>query len=155
MSLTFEQIMLTAYRTNFYLGQFGLANNNDGNGVFISFWTVPNVTQPTNEEVMALDTPALELLFNFYTFIDDGTPLLVNYIDSVAQQKQYFNAVSCATYATSTNTTWQSEAVAFISWRDAVYTYVIAQEALMQSGARTIPTFAEFQSELPVIAWPS
>jgi hypothetical protein len=155
MSLTFEQIMLTAYRTNFLLGQFSLANYNDGNGVVISSWNVPGVTQPTVQEVMALDTPTMESLYNFYAFIDAGTPLLEAYIDNVATQEQYNDAVSCASYVNSTNATWKAQATAFIAWRDSVYTYVIAQETLMQSGARSIPTFAEFQTELPVITWPS
>lgn len=155
MSLTFEQILITAYRQNFALGQFSMADFNDGNGIVISSWNVPNVTQPTHDEVMALDTPSLEASFNFYAFVDTGTPLLASYIDSVAQQEQYNDAVSCASYINSTNNTWKAQASAFIAWRDSVYTYVIAQEALMQSGARTIPTFAEFETELPVIAWPS
>jgi hypothetical protein len=155
MSLTFEQIMLTAYRSNFLLGQFTLADYNDGNGVVIASWNVPDVTEPTHDQVMALDTPTLESLFSFYAFIDAGEPLLAAYIDSVAQQQQYASAVSCASYVTSTNTTWQAQAVAFIAWRDSVYDYVIAQEALMQNGTRTIPTFTEFKTELPVISWPS
>ncbi len=153
MSLTFVQILITAYRDNFQLGQFSLSDNNDGNGPFISRWNVPNISQPTYEEVMQLDTPSLEALFNFYTFVDEGTPLLATYIDNVAQQKQYKDAVSCASYINSTNATWKAQATTFIAWRDSVYTYVIAQETLMQNGSRTIPTFAEFQSELPIISW--
>ena len=153
--MTFEEIMLTVYRQQFQQGLFGLADYNDGNGTVISNWNVPNVTQPIHDQVMSLDTPALELLFNFYAFITAGEPLLANFVDSVAQQQQYNDAVSCASYVNSTNATWKAQGTAFIAWRDSVYTYVIAQEALMQSGSRTIPTFAEFQTELPVIAWPS
>lgn len=154
MSLTFEQIIHTAYRTNFLAGQITLTDYGDGNGLVISTWNVPGVTQPTHSAVMALDTPSLETLFNFYTFIDTGEPLLVCFIDSVAQQKQFDNAISCSSYANSTNLTWKAQALAFIAWRDAVYNYVIAQESLMQNGTRTIPTFAAFQLELPVIVWP-
>ena len=134
MSLTFVQILITAYRDNFQLGQFSLSDNNDGNGPFISSWNVPNISQPTYEEVMQLDTPTLESLFNFYTFVDEGTPLLAAYIDNVAQQKQYKDAVSCASYINSTNTTWKGQATSFITWRDLVYNYVLAQETLMQNG---------------------
>jgi hypothetical protein len=153
MSLSFQQIILTAYRANFILGQFTLADYNDGNGIVISNWNVPNVTQPNHDAVMALDTPTLEALFNFYAFVDAGTPLLAAYVDSVARQQQYNDAVSCASYVNSSNATWKAQAETFIAWRDSVYAYVIAQEALMQNGARTIPTFAEFQTELPVIVW--
>jgi hypothetical protein len=155
MSLTFQQIMLTAYRAEFYLNQFSLADNNDGNGVFISSWTVPNVTQPSHDEVMALDTPALEASFNYYSFQDTGMPLLDSYIDSVAQQKNYANAVACSSYLNSTVAAWSAQATTFIAWRDAVYNYAIAQFALMEAGTRTVPTFAEFQTELPVITWPA
>ena len=153
--MTFGQILLTAYRQQFSQGLCGLADYNDGNGVVIGFWNVPSVPQPTYEQVMALDNPTLEALFNFYAFVDGGTPLLAAYVDSVARQQQYNDAVSCASYINSTNAIWKAQAETFIAWRDAVYTYVIAQETLMQTGARTIPTFAEFQTELPVIAWPA
>lgn len=154
MSLTFEQILITAYRQNFALGQFTMADFNDGNGVVISRWNVPNVTQPSHDEVMALDTPTLEELFNFYAFVDAGTPLLAAYVDGVARQQQYNDAVSCASYVNSTNATWKAQAETFIAWRDSVYTYVITQETLMQNGSRSIPSFEDFKTELPVITWP-
>lgn len=40
-------------------------------------------------------------------------------------------------------------------WRDAVWTYVYEQLALVQAGQRTQPTIAEFIAELPAIVWPA
>jgi hypothetical protein len=99
--------------------------------------------------------PALQSQFDLQYFQSAGTPQLVDYIDSVAQKRQYESAFSCASYINSGVASWKSEAISFIAWRDEVYNYAIAQEALMQSGARTVPTFAEFETELPLIVWPS
>jgi hypothetical protein len=141
-----------------YPGQFALKNvafGQDGNSpIFITKWSVPNVAEPTVESLIA-QIPLLQKQFDLLYFQSVGTPQLVSYIDSVAQKRQYENAVSCASYANSGVASWKAEASAFIAWRDSVYNYAIAQEALMQSGTRTVPTFAEFQTELPLIVWPS
>jgi hypothetical protein len=139
-----------------YPGQFALKNvafGQDGNSpIFITKWNVPSVAEPTVESLIA-QIPALQNQFDLQYFVANGTPALAALIDSVAQQKKYANAVSCASYASSTIPAWQAQAIAFIAWRDSVFTYVIAQESLMQSGSRTIPTFEEFQTELPLIVW--
>ena len=141
-----------------YPGQISLGNilfGQDVNGLlFITKWTVPDVDEPTIEQIEAM-APIYQNQFDLACFVSDGTPALAKYIDSVAQQRQYTDAVSCASYVTSTNAAWAAQAVAFIAWRDTVYDYVITQEALMASGARPVPTFAEFETELPVIVWPS
>ena len=138
-----------------YPGQVALGNVTFGqgdNGIVINSWTVPNQPQPTVESLEA-QIPFLQAQFDLSYFLTNGTPQLAAFVDAVAQQKQYSDAVSCASYINSSVANWKGEATTFIAWRDSVYNYVIAQEELMQSGARTIPTFAEFQSELPVIAW--
>lgn len=140
-----------------YPGQFELGNltvGQDGTNIFITMWKVPNVAQPTTVELEAM-IPSLQNQFDLTYFVTQGAPQLAAFVDSVAQQQQYADGVSCASYINSTNNVWKAQAEAFIAWRDSVYTYVIAQEALMQSGARSIPAFAEFQTELPVIAWPA
>lgn len=151
--MNFEQIITTYYASQFSQGLFGLAYS--GEDIVISFWNVPDVPQPSHEEVMALDTPELEHMYQFYRFIDAGTPLIAAYVDAVAREKNYDTAVSCASYVSSTIPAWQAQAVAFVAWRDSVYSYCIAQETLMQTGARSIPTFEEFKTELPVMVWPS
>jgi hypothetical protein len=149
-----EQILTTVYATQFAQGLFGMADYNDGQGVVIEFWNVPNIQQPTHEQILAMDTPQLEQQYLFLQTYNQFVPLLSAYIDSVAQQKQYGNAASCATYINSTNSQWKNEATAFIAWRDSVYIYAIAQYNLMESGQRSIPTFAQFEAELPLIVWP-
>jgi hypothetical protein len=154
MSMNVEQILTTVYATQFAQGLFGMADYNDGKGVVIQFWNVPNVPQPTQEQILAMDTPQLEQQYLFNQTYASFVPQLAKYIDTVAQGKQYDDGVSCASYFNSTVTQWKNEATTFIAWRDAVYNYAIAQYALMESGQRTVPTFPEFQSELPVITWP-
>ena len=141
-----------------YPWQLSLGNvtfGQDGNKpIFITSWNVPNQPEPTVESLLA-QIPALQNQFDLNYFINTGAPQLAAYVDSIAQQKQYADAVSCASYVNSTNAIWKSQATAFIAWRDSVYNYAVAQETLMQNGSRTIPAFAEFKNELPVITWPS
>lgn len=76
------------------------------------------------------------------------------HVDAVAGQRQYTDAVSIATYVSSTNEQWAAEASAFIAWRDSVWLYAFAELAKAEGGQRTIPTIDEFIGELPVIEWP-
>ena len=140
-----------------YPGQSDLGNvtvGQDGNNIFITMWKVPNEPQPTTEKLLAM-IPSLQNQFDLTYFVTNGTPLIAAYCDSVAQEKQYDSAVSCASYVSSTIVSWREQALAFVAWRDSVYSYAIAQEQLMQSGKRSIPTFEEFKTELPDIVWPS
>ncbi len=140
-----------------YPGQVELKNvifGQDGNNpIFILSWNIPDVPEPTVEWLEA-QIPSLQAQFDLSYFVSVGTPQLVAYIDSVAQQRQYNDTLSCISYLNSSVDTWKQEAQVFSAWRDSVYTYVIAQEALMQSGQRPIPSFETFKTELPVITWP-
>lgn len=122
--------------------------------IFITSWNVAGIEKPTEEYLESL-IPDYQYEFDLDYFINYGIPMLEQYIDSVAQQRQYGNAVSCASYANSTVLKWNNESNVFIAWRDAVYTYALAQQELMQNRLRTIPLFEEFQTELPVINWPT
>lgn len=140
-------------------GQVVLADQNDGNGPFISLWNVPGITQPTTDDIASFQAdPSVQAAYQAElnnNLINSYTIQLQEYIDSVAQQKQYDNAISCISYINSTVQLWKDQAAAFIAWRDSVYNYVIAQEALMLSGSIPVPTFTQLQSELPVITWPT
>ena len=140
-----------------YPGQWALGNVTFGEDVtgpiFITSWNVPNQKQPDFASLEA-QIPQLQAQFDLSYFTTIGTPQLAAYIDSIAHQKQYDNAVSLATYINSTAPSWIAEAKNFLLWRDAVYNYAIAQIALMPSGQRRVTTFTEFQSELPLIVWP-
>lgn len=140
-----------------YPGQFDLGNISFGQDttgpIFITKWAVDNVPMPTIEELTNQIT-TYQAQFDYDYFVEFGTSLLNDYVDSVAQQKNYSSSSTCASYINSSNQQWKNEASTFISWRDSVYSYVIAQQLLMKNGSRSIPTFNEFKIELPIIVWP-
>jgi hypothetical protein len=75
-------------------------------------------------------------------------------IDAVAKYKSYNNAVSCASYATSTNVAWKEEADAFVAYRDSVYEYAIDYMNRAESGAIANPSKEDYMSNFPVMVWP-
>jgi len=154
MALTFQQILISTYPNEFKQGLFRFTYV-DGQ-IIIDSWNVPNVPQPTYEQVMALDTPQLENAYNIKAFFDIFPQFLQNYIDSVAIARQYDDSFACISYLNSSNANWAADAKAFNSWRDSVWNYVIAQQALIEAGARPIPTDIEsLLKELPAMTWPS
>lgn len=74
------------------------------------------------------------------------------HVDAVARQRGYSSAVSCASYRDSTNATWAAEAAAFIAWRDAVWSQVVA---LLNNVPSPAPTVEAVIAGLPAIAWPT
>jgi hypothetical protein len=141
-----------------YPGQIELNNIgfviNMGKDISISHWSVPGVTEPTITDLEAM-MPEFQKQFDLLYFVNTGPQQLLLYLDSIAQQRQYDSAISCASYVSSTVPAWKEEADTFIAWRDSVFSYTIAQVELMQSGQRTVPTFEEFKTELPEMFWPS
>lgn len=152
--MTFEEILLTVFAKEFNDGLFGLADKNDGKGIVIDYWKVPNVPQPTHDEVIAMDTPELERVYAISNAFLLASKYIDNLLDTTAQSKQYGSAVACASYATSTDTQWKSEAGVFIAWRDQVFIYSITVQNEVISGERPIPTLEEFITGLPQIVWP-
>lgn len=154
MALTFEQIITTYYADEFQQGLFGLAYNNSGE-IVIDFWNVPNVPEPTRQEIMDLGTPELEFQYNLKQFFLQFAPFIQNYIDSIAIQRGYGNSLYCLSYINSSNTKWLNDATAFNAWRDAVWSYIDSQQVLIENGTRPIPTdMNDLIGELPVISWP-
>lgn len=151
--MTIRDICKYAYPNQVESGNI-LFGQNMNDPIFITYWNVNNVNQPTDEELNAM-IKNYQSQFDLDYFLSCGKPMLENYIDSIAQQKLYNNAISCISYLNSSVATWKAEAEAFSAWRDSVYNYVIQQESLMKSGLRTIPTFDAFKLELPVILWPT
>jgi len=76
-------------------------------------------------------------------------------LDAKAQEKQYDNGFTVASYVVSTNPIWKAEAEAFVAWRDAVWGYALAELDKVQSGTREIPTLEAFLEELPPFEWPT
>lgn len=78
---------------------------------------------------------------------------LQNFLDKKASEKQYNSALSIATYVSSTNPQWKTEADAFIVWRDEVFVYALGVlNAVEQGGAR--PSIDDFLAGLPQLTWP-
>lgn len=125
---------------------------NDGNGCFIEDWKITDVIQPTFEELNTLQTQYSSQYINSQ-FQSQGTIAIQNLLDTTAQSKQYTDALSCISYATSTNTTWQQEAIVFIAWRDAIYASAIAMFTQIESAAIQAPTIEQFLSGLPKLTW--
>lgn len=154
MTMRYEDILLTVYEDEFKAGQFSMSYDAEGNFSLTS-WTVPGVPQPTNLEILALETPEVQHLFACNQFFVSFYPLLNNYFTSVAQQRNYYSELSCISYFNSTNAQWQSESEAFSMWRDAAWIYVLEQRQDIIDGIRPIPeTMSGLLGELPAMVWP-
>lgn len=75
-------------------------------------------------------------------------------IDETARAKQFNDGVTLASYGNSTNALWAAQALAFIAWRDQVWTYCYSQLADVEAGQRPQPIVSELLGELPEITWP-
>jgi hypothetical protein len=80
------------------------------------------------------------------------TAAIEAHVEATARARGYTSAVSCATYAASTIPAWQAEGVAFIAWRDAVWTAALAMLAAVQAGD-AIPESPI--AGLPEMVWPA
>lgn len=87
--------------------------------------------------------------------IEDYKTAIVARLDATAQSRLYDNAVSIATYVSSTIPAWAIEAMSFVTWRDAVWAYAYTELDKVMAGEREQPSVEELISELPVIAWPA
>jgi len=153
--MTFYEIITTVYASQWALNQFTLGDANDGKGAFITSWSVPNVTQPTHAEVMAMETPDIAFEYAYTDFLSAYLAQLRGLIDGVARQKNYDDAISCVSYVSSSDLKWRIEAETFSAWRDAVWNYLYAQQVLILNKSRPIPSIEELNAELPVISWPN
>lgn len=116
-------------------------------------WDVPNVPEPTVEELEA-EIPQYQRQFDVETFkknIDTKVSALLN---STAQSRGYSDSQSIVGYVNSTNTQWQAEAKAFIAWRDEVWALTFAAIELFESETGELPSIDDFIASLPEIAWP-
>lgn len=83
-----------------------------------------------------------------------------NAIDALILSKakgKYNSVVSCITYLNSSNPQWRAEAQAFLSYRDAVWLYVIGELAKVELGTRTLPTPEDAVAEIELLypmVWP-
>lgn len=76
------------------------------------------------------------------------------HINQVAKDRQYDDGVSLASYITSTNTQWKTEAETFVAWRDSVWAYAFNLMTQVQAGTAPQPSIEELINQLPQIIWP-
>lgn len=67
-------------------------------------------------------------------------------LDAKAQERNYDDGHTIATYVNSTIQGWAAEAQAFVAWRDAVWVYAFTEMAKVESGEREAPTPEQFCS---------
>ena len=141
-----------------YPGQFESGNVSfyyDENDVInISLWTVPNEPQPTNEQLMAWGE-SNQREVNLYIQSELCGPQIQDLIELTAKNKGFVDAVTCASYINSTNTTWHSDASCFISWRDATWNYAYTLYATLSGNDEPIPSIEEVIAGVPAIVWPN
>jgi hypothetical protein len=86
--------------------------------------------------------------------VADYSDAIQHHIDTAARSRGYRDGFALAGYVTSTIQGWAEEAIAFIAWRDAVWSHAYVELAKVQGGWRPQPTISELIAELPTIQWP-
>jgi hypothetical protein len=76
------------------------------------------------------------------------------HIHAVARSRGYDDGVSLASYDNDPNPVFSGEAMAFKTWRSAVWVFVAQRMAEVQAGAPA-PTLSGIVAELPVMEWRS
>jgi hypothetical protein len=76
-------------------------------------------------------------------------------LDAFARTRGYDGILSACTYVASTNSKFAAEGQYCVQVRDATWAkcYEILND--VQSGQRPIPTWEEFEAELPILQWPN
>lgn len=82
------------------------------------------------------------------------TNVIQRRLDTFAQTRGYDNALSAASYATSTDEKFRAEGQYIVEARDATWAaaYVILDDVLAEK--RPIPTEEELLAEMPELVWP-
>lgn len=74
-------------------------------------------------------------------------------LDATAQQRNYDNGVSLASYANSTIDKFREEALSFIAWRDNVWNTCYHYLDLFNKGEWTFTSIDDFLAILPTFNW--
>lgn len=75
------------------------------------------------------------------------------HLDTTAQARGYDSIFTCISYVSSTDPTFNAEAVAAVAWRDEVWIYCHGVLAEVVTSARLEPTLEELLAELPAVNW--
>lgn len=84
---------------------------------------------------------------------DELTYCVQNHLDSKAREYNYDSILSAVSYASAVNK-FQSEGLAFLAWRSAVWTKCYEILGAVQADLRPIPTKTQLIAELPVYVAP-
>lgn len=123
-------------------------------GAYVTDWPHDAVTRIASEAELADVLRPYGLALPVVT-VADHEIAIERLIEATARGRQYRSAVALASYTSSTVPAWAAEAIAFVAWRDAVWSYAYTELAKVQEGQRAAPAVATFIDELPHIVWPS
>ena len=76
-------------------------------------------------------------------------------IDTFVKTRNYDGILSACSYATSTNPKFAAEGQYCVEARDATWAKCYEVFHAVQSGQRPIPSWEEFEAELPPLEWPT
>lgn len=105
-------------------------------------------SKPSNE-----DFHAAALLVNKNIILRDYSKALQSLIDKKAQERNYADGYSLATYVSSSVASWKQEADTFVAWRDACWQYAIDVQNQVESGQLETPSVGDFINGVPSFSW--
>lgn len=77
-------------------------------------------------------------------------------LDDFARTRNYDSSLTCASYATSTNTKFAAEGQYMVQARDATWTACYTMLEEVEQGVRPVPdSIDDIVSELPSLSWPN
>lgn len=119
---------------------------NDSGIAYIEEITLDREEQRTFE-IVANTPPTKEYQIKIYKNTTS------QYIDKIAQTRDYDNAYACLSYLNSTNETWKRESVIFNEWRDNVWNKAYEIINKIENNEIIPLNINDFVSQLPLIDW--
>ena len=107
---------------------------------------------PINKALLI--TPEMRQAEAMQAAVETYRKAIQSLIDGKAQEKQYDDGNSLASYVNSTVPEWAAEAQAFVVWRDQVWAYALGELEKVKTSQREQPSVDEFLAELPAFEWP-
>jgi hypothetical protein len=114
-------------------------------GQWVQKWALVELTEEQKASIRAQKVEALR---------QETEIALRERLDAFSQTRRYDNIISLATYANSNNLTRKAEGQYGVDARDAHWDAIIAIEAEVLAGTRTLPTVDEVMAEMPALVWP-
>ncbi|MCH4539281.1 MULTISPECIES: hypothetical protein [Brucella/Ochrobactrum group] len=107
---------------------------------------------PLNKSLVI--TPEMKQADAIAAIVNSYRAAIQSMIDRTANERQYDDGNSLASYVNSTVPEWAAEAQAFVVWRDQIWTYSLGELEKVKSGQREQPSSGDFLAELPAFEWP-